>query len=213
MEQSIGIFGEEMLLWICMLRQSPTRPPAEHVHRQANFLLDELKASKAAQALPVVSADDGMFAIAALLDEIAMGLPDLRPLWSARPLQATRWMTNNAGVEVFERLQRVRQGPKTVLATYMTVIGIGFLGRFGLPGAIQYGIVNVQREMSLQLGVDPDRDWKGGVLKAPRAEVGPAEMLPKEPIWKSLLAGRVLAGLVLFIGLLTLILVIRGNLQ
>ena len=61
--------------------------------------------------------------------------------------------------------------------------------------------------------MDPDRDWKGGVLKAPRAEVGPAEMLPKDPIWKSLLAGRVLAGLVLAIGLLTLILVLRGNLE
>lgn len=213
MEQSIGIFGEEMLLWICMLRQSPTRPPPEHVHRQANFLLDELKASKAAQALPVVSADDGMFAIAALLDEIAMNMPDLRALWSASPLQATRWMTNNAGVEVFERLQRVRQGPKTVLATYMAVIGIGFLGRFGLPGAIQYGIVNVQREMSLQLGVDPDRDWKGGVLKAPRAEVDAAAILPKEPLWKSVLVGRVLAGLIFVAGLLTLILVIRGALE
>jgi len=195
-----------------MLRQSPTRPQAEHVHKQANFLLDELKASKVAQGLPVISADDGMFAIAALLDEIAMALPDLRPLWSARPLQATRWTTNNAGVEVFERLQRVRLGPKTVLATYMAVIGIGFQGRFGLPGAIQYGIVNVQREMSLQLGVDPDRDWKGGVLKPPRADIEPSAMLPKEPIWKSLLAGRALAGFILLIGLLTLILVLRGNL-
>ena len=212
MEQSIGIFGEEILLWICMLKQSPTRPPPEHVHRQANFLLDELKASKVAQALPVVSADDGMFAIAALLDEVAMSLPDLRPLWSQSPLQATRWMTNNAGVEVFERLQRVRQGPKTVLATYMAVIGIGFLGRFGLPGAIQYGIVNVQREMSIQLGVDPDRDWKAGVLKAPRSEIEAAALLPKEPVWKSVLAGRIIAGLVLVIGLLTMILVLRGYL-
>src|SRR5690349_20939981 len=202
-----------MLLWICWLKQSPTRPPPEHVFRQANFLLDELKASKAAQALPVVSADDGMFAIAALLDEIAMNLPDLRPLWSSTPLQATRWMTNNAGVEVFERLQRVRQGPKTVLATYMAVIGIGFLGRFGLPGAIQYGIVNVQREMSLQLGVDPDRDWKGGVLKAPTSEVEASVLLKKEPFWKSVIAGRIAAAVVFLVGLFTMIAVIRGNFQ
>ena len=67
MEQTIGVFGEEMLLWMCVLRQSPRRPPPEHVHRQANLLLDELKASKAAQELPVQSVDDGMFAIAALL--------------------------------------------------------------------------------------------------------------------------------------------------
>src|SRR5262249_15624919 len=97
-----------MLLWMCCLRQSPRRPPADHVHRQANLLLDELKASQAAQALPVQSVDDGMFAIAAILDEWAMNLPDLRPLWSNHPLQATRWLTNNAGVEFFQRLERVR---------------------------------------------------------------------------------------------------------
>lgn len=213
MEQSIGVFGEELILWICMLRLSPQRPPAEHVHRQALFLLDELKASKAAQAIPVTSADDGAFAIAALLDEVAMGLPDLYPLWSARPLQAVRWMTNNAGEEVFQRLQRVRQGPRSVLATYMAVMGVGFMGRFGLPGAIQYGLVQVRREISLQLGVDPDRDWRGGILRAPPQDVEPSELLPKAPLWKSLLAGRILAVLLLVAGLTTLILVVRGNLQ
>jgi type VI secretion system protein ImpK len=209
-EQSIGVFGEDMLLWICMLRQSPQRPPAEHVHRQANFLLDELKASKAAKALTVESVDDGMFAIAAFLDEVAMGLPDLYPLWSARPLQSVRWMTNNAGEEIFQRLQRVRQGPKNVLATYMAVMGCGFMGRFGLPGAIQYGLVQVRREISLQLGVDPDRDWVGGILRAPPQELEPSDLLPKEPFWKSLLVGRILAVLLLLTGLITLILVIRG---
>src|SRR5271170_3746347 len=124
-----------MLLWLCVLRQSPRRPPAEHVHRQANLLLDELKGSKVALELPVQSVDDGMFVVAALLDEIAMNLPDLRPLWASRPLQATRWMTNNAGAEVFTRLDRVRQGPRTVLATYLVVLGVGFAGRYGLPGA------------------------------------------------------------------------------
>lgn len=212
MEQSIGVFGEEMILWICMLRQSPQRPPAEHVHRQANFLLDELQASKMAKELPVASVDDGMFAIAALLDEVAMFLPDLRQLWSVRPLQATRWTTNNAGVEVFERLQRVRQGPRSVLATYMVVLGVGFQGRYGLPGAIQYGLYQVRQEVSIQLGVDTDRDWQGGVLKATRVD-GPSELLPKEPIWKSLLAGRIIAILVLLVGVLTAALVLRGNLQ
>jgi type VI secretion system protein ImpK len=211
-EQSIGVFGEEMILWICMLRQSPQRPPPEHVHRQALFLLDELKASKAAQELPVQSADDGMFAIAALLDEVAMGLPDLYPLWSSHPLQAVRWMTNNAGEEVFVRLQRVRQGPRSVLATYMVVFGVGFMGRFGLPGAIQYGLVQVRREVSLQLGVDPDRDWKGGVLRAPPQELEPSELLPKEPFYKSVLMGRLLAVLLLLAGLATLYLVVTSNL-
>src|ERR1700727_1451839 len=109
-----------MLLWLCVLRQSPGRPPPEHVHRQANLLLDELKGSKIAMGLTVEAVDDGMFAIAALVDEIAMNLPDLRPLWASHPLQATRWMTNNAGAEVFTRLERVRkpESPKTIFATH-----------------------------------------------------------------------------------------------
>jgi type VI secretion system protein ImpK len=192
LETSIGVFGEELLLWICMLRQAARRPPPDHVHRQANFLLDELKASRMGQELPVVSADDGMFAIAALLDEVAMSLPDLRPMWGQHPLQSTRWMTNNAGVEVFERLNRVRSGPKSILATYVVVLGIGFQGRFGLPGADRYALAQLRRQLSIEMGVDPDRDWKGGVLKPVRADTGPSSLLPKEPWHKSLWVGRAL---------------------
>lgn len=211
MEQSIGVFGEEMLLWVCLLRQSPRRPAPEHVHRQANILLDELKASKAAQELPVQSVDDGMFAIAALLDECAMSLPDLRPLWATHPLQATRWMTNNAGVELFQRLDRVRQGPKTVFATYIVVLGLGFQGRFGLPGADRYGLHQLRRDIQIQAGIDTDRDWSAGVLKPTRSDLA-REYAPKEPWWRSLWMGRGLAILVLFTAILAITLVLAGNL-
>lgn len=210
LETSIGVFGEEMLLWICMLRQSPQRPPADHVYRQANLLLDQLKSSKAAQELPVQSADDGMFAIAAFLDEIAMGLPDLRPLWAQHPLQATRWMTHNAGVEIYERLIRVREGPQSVIATYAVVLGCGFLGRFGLPGQNPYGVVQLRRELALKLRVDPDRDWTGGALRQMRPEEAEA-IAPKEPWYRSLVLGRILAILVLLVGLAALSLSIYGK--
>lgn len=193
-----------MLLWICMLRQAQRRPPADHVHRQANFLLDELMNSALAQGLPVVSVQDGMFAIAALLDEIAMSMPDLRPLWSQSPLQATRWSTNNAGVEVFDRLQRVRTGPKSVLATYVAVLGIGFQGRFGLPGQDRYALAQLRRQLAIELGVDADRDWKAGVLKPARQDAGPSSLLPREPWYKRLWFGRALA-IVLLAGSLSVI--------
>ncbi len=212
MEQSIGVFGEEMLQWICVLRQSPRRPPPEHVHRQANLLLDELKGSKAAmQNLEVQSIDDGLFAIAALLDEMAMTMPDLRPVWASHPLQATRWMTNNAGVELFQRLERVKQGPKTILATYVAVLGMGFMGRFALPGVDRYGLVQIRRELSIIIGADTDRDWTSGVLRATRPEQA-AMVAAREPWWRSLWVGRTLAILVLLGGLATLAAVLAGNL-
>jgi type VI secretion system protein ImpK len=94
----------------------------------------------------------------------------------------------------------------------MIVFGVGFMGRFGLPGAIQYGLVQVRREVSLQLGVDPDRDWKGGVLRAPTQELEPSELLPKEPFYKSVLMGRIVAALLIVTGALTLGLVLYANL-
>lgn len=196
---------------MCVVRQSPTRPPAEHVHRQANLLLDELKGSKMGQELPVQSVDDGMFVIAALFDEFAMMLPDLRPVWANHPLQATRWMTNNAGVEVYQRIERVRQGPKSVFATYVTVLGLGFQGRFGLPGADKTQLQALRRDMSIQIGIDPDRDWKGGVLKPSRAELA-ANVAPKEPWYRSIWLGRALAVLLLLGALTTLTIILARNL-
>jgi type VI secretion system protein ImpK len=194
-EQSIGVFGQDVLLWACRLQQSTVRPPPQVVHQHANYLLDELKRSKEAQDVPVQSAEDGMFAVAALVDEIAMGLPDLRPMWSQYSLQATRFSTNNAGVEVFERLQRVRQGPASIIATYAAVLGIGFMGCYALPGADQYALAQLRRDLAVQLGVDPDRDWTGGAIRPIRKE--DAEDLDRfrVPWWKSLIFGRTVASL------------------
>lgn len=199
-ETTIGVFGETMLLWIIVLRQSPRRPPADHVLRQANFMLDELKASPAAQALPVQSVDDGMFAVAALLDEIAMTLPDLRQLWGARPLQSTRWTTNNAGVEFYERLQRARRGPRTVLASYVAVLGCGFLGKYGLPGVPKDELADIRRVIGRELGVDADRDHPIGVLKPLKYDELPSDILPRDPWFKSVWAGRALAATTLLGG-------------
>ena len=211
MEQSIGVFGEELLLWMCVVRQSPTRPAPEHIHRQANILLDELKGSKVALELPVESVDDGMFAIAALFDEFAMQLPDLRPLWANHPLQATRWMTNNAGVELFQRLERVRQGPKSVFATYVTVLGLGFQGRYGLPGVDRYQLVQLRQQLALQIGSDPDRDWTGGVLKSSRKDTTSA-LVPKTPWFRTVWAGRGVVALVLVLAIGSLASVLVRNL-
>ena len=213
MEQALGVFGEEMLHWLCVLRQSPVRPPAEHVHRQANLLLDELKSSKLAQEeLQMESVDDGMFALAAYLDEIAMQFPDLRPVWANHPLQATRWMTNNAGVEVFQRLDRVRQGPKTVFATYVVVLGLGFQGRYGLPGVDRYALTQLRQQLHIQMGIDVERDWSGGVLKPSRSDEANA-VAPREPWYRSVWVGRVLAILAVLSALAALSLVLAKNLN
>lgn len=199
MEQSIGVFGQEVLQWTCLLQQVSQRPPAQTVYQQANYLLDELSRSEEAKQVPVQAAEDGMFALASLIDEVAMALPDLRPLWSQYSLQASRFNTNSAGVELFERLARVRQGPAAVLATYAAVLGLGFQGCYGLPGADRYALAQLRRDLATQLGVDPDRDWDGGIIRPIRKDQVENLELFKVPWFKSVWFGRVMA-LILFIG-------------
>ena len=67
MEQSIGVFGQDLLLWACLLRQLPQRPQVEQLHQHANNMLEELKRSPEAHALPLQSVEDGSYAIAAFI--------------------------------------------------------------------------------------------------------------------------------------------------
>jgi type VI secretion system protein ImpK len=204
-DQSVGVFGQDVLLWVCLLRQSQQRPQPHLVHQHANQLLDELKRTREALQLPVQSVEDGLYAICALIDEIAMSFPDLRPMWQQYQLQATRHNSSNAGVEVFQRLQRVRVGPPSVVATYFAVLGIGFMGCYGLPGADRYALVQLRRDLARQLGVDPDRDWNSGVIKPIRADdVAQLEMF-RQPWYKSLWLGRALGALVLLSAIATLV--------
>jgi len=196
LESSVGVFGEDVLLWLCLLTQSPQRPDAQTLWQHAAHLLDELKRSPEAQALPVQSVDDGMFAIAALIDEIAMAAPDLGSYWRQYSLLATRFNTTSGGVEVFQRLDRVRVGPPTVIATYAAVLGLGFMGCYGLPHADRYALSQLRRDLGVQLGVDPDRDWSGGVLKKVRADDVEHLQLFSQAWYKSVWVGRTLAVLV-----------------
>jgi type VI secretion system protein ImpK len=202
-EQSKGVFGQDVLLWACLLRQAQQRPQPQVLLQHANYLLDELKRGAEAKALPIQSAEDGMFAISALIDEIAMGMPELRGIWSQYSLQATRFNTNNAGVEVFERLGRVRQGPEAVVATYAVVLGLGFQGCYGLPGADRYALSQLRRDLSVQLGVDPDRDWNGGVIQPIRVEQVETLELFKTPWYKSVWLGRAIGAVLLLSAIAT----------
>jgi type VI secretion system protein ImpK len=207
-EQSIGVFGQDVLLWVALLRQAQQRPQPQVIHQHANFLLDELSRSQEAKAIPIQDAEDGMFAIAALIDEIAMGLPDLRPMWSQYSLQATRFNTNSAGVEMFERLERVRKNSMNVLATYATVLGLGFQGCYGLPGADRYALGQLRRDLAIQLGVDPDRDWTGGAIRTIRKEEVENLDLFKVPWHKAVWFGRLLVSLLLVSAIVTAIVVL-----
>jgi type VI secretion system protein ImpK len=70
------------------------------------------------------------------------------------------------------------------------------MGCYGLPNADRYALAQLRRDLGVQLGVDPDRDWKAGVLKKIRADDVEHLQLFERPWYTSVWVGRVLSGLV-----------------
>ena len=106
----------------------------------------------------------------------------------------------------------MRQGPRSVLATYATALGLGFEGCYGLPGADRYQLVQLRRDLAIQLGVDPDRDWSAGAIREVRAVEVEMAQADEGPWFKSLMMGRVLAIFFLLSAIGSLITVLLGAL-
>jgi type VI secretion system protein ImpK len=71
----------------------------------------------------------------------------------------------------------------------------------------------MRRDLALEIGVDPDRDWKGGVLTATREQEVEAFRRFREPWWRKAWFGRLLTALLCVGGLITLGLLLYGRLQ
>ena len=79
------------------------------------------------------------------------------------------------------------------IATFAVVLGMGFQGCYGLPGADRYALEQLRRDLATELGVDPDRDWAGGVLQSVRVQ-DVQNLEAFNPPWhKSLWFGRLMA--------------------
>src|SRR3954468_2952879 len=82
-------------------------------------------------------ADDIAYAIAALLDEVAIdqGEP-VRGFWMSRPLQLHFFQENLAGEGFFQKLQEMRRDTRRadVVRVYYQCLLLGFQGRYGIRG-------------------------------------------------------------------------------
>ena len=73
-----------------------------------------------------------------------------------------------------------------------------------------YALAQLRRDLAVELGVDPDRDWNGGVLR----EISAAEIEAldafKVPWFRSLWAGRAIAIVLTLTATITLLAILLG---
>ena len=82
-------------------------------------------------------ADDIIYAIVALIDEVALGKPEpLRGFWMSQALQLHFFNENLAGEGFFTRLQELRRDPRRgdVLRVYYQCLLFGFQGKYSIRG-------------------------------------------------------------------------------
>jgi type VI secretion system protein ImpK len=82
-------------------------------------------------------ADDIIYAIVALIDEVALGKPEpLRGFWMGQALQLRLFNENLAGEGFFARLHELRRDPRRsdVLRVYYQCLLLGFQGKYSVRG-------------------------------------------------------------------------------
>lgn len=114
------------------------QPAPESVQQRMRTLIENMQRRGLDMNLSREDILEMSFAIVALADEIAVyyGSPQLRQFWLGRPLQYTLFQTNNAGEEVFGRLDAIRQDARRidVVRVYYMCLVLGFQGKYRIQG-------------------------------------------------------------------------------
>ncbi|HEX2659944.1 MAG TPA: DotU family type IV/VI secretion system protein [Polyangia bacterium] len=107
------------------------------IHDRMRGFIDVMRERARELGMSQRDADDVVYAVVALIDEIAMGKPEpMRGFWVSRPLQLHYFHENLAGEGFFQRLEEIRRDPRRgdVLRVYYICLLLGFQGRFGIRG-------------------------------------------------------------------------------
>ncbi len=179
---------------------SPVSSP-EMVQVHLRGYLDTFKQRALAQGVTERDAQDIVYALIALIDEVALGAPEpLRSYWMSNQLQLRYFAENVAGEGFFVRLQAlVNDGRRLdALRVYYLCLLFGFQGKYGYPG----GDVELMRITDM-VRQRVERDAEVPETLSPAGEVPDEPMVRRAssnaPLWIAL--GVAAVALAVFVGL------------
>ena len=170
-------------------------------------LLDGLVTARdgaVARGVPLSRADAGAWAVAALLDDLALNTPwGGASAWPRQPLVSTLYGDVDAGAQFFARLEELERHPSRdpeMLELYTFCLALGFRGRYRVPGRAGDRSLAAVRTAAANLMRNPDAaqaplspNWQGVVAAdAPRRFA--------VPLWV-LFAAAVVGAAAIYLGL------------
>jgi type VI secretion system protein ImpK len=169
----IGAFAS--LLAFAPELESPTAPSDPETLRTR--LLDSLIAARdaaVARGVPLARADAAAWAVAALLDDLALNTPwGGTSAWPRQPLVSTLYGDVDAGARFFDRLEELEAHPnrdRELLELLYFCLSLGFRGRYRVPGRAGARSLEAVRTSAARLLRDPEAaqaplspNWQGVV--------------------------------------------------
>ena len=141
------------------------------------------------RGVALTRADDAAWAVAALLDDLALNTPwGGESAWPRQPLVSTLYGDVDAGTRFFDRLAELERHPgrdPELLQLYVYCLELGFRGKYRVPGRAGASSLAAVRTAAARLLRDPEAaaaplspNWQGVVVAdAPRRRAVPAWVL------------------------------------
>ena len=130
--------------------------------------------ARSARGVPLARADAGAWAVAALLDDLALNTPwGGASAWPRQPLVSTLYGDVDAGARFFDRLEELERHPTRdpeMLELLYFCLALGFRGRYRVPGRAGARSLAAVRTAAARLLRDPEAaqaplspNWQGVV--------------------------------------------------
>jgi type VI secretion system protein ImpK len=119
-------------------RSRETRGDSDKLYRQCCQEVERFQARAKELDLPVTEAEQGLYALVALIDETALNQEGpLKEYWQPRLLQLRYFNENVAGDGFFDRLSQLRGDPKNarIMRIYYLCLLFGFRGKYRVRGS------------------------------------------------------------------------------
>ena len=177
--------------------ESVVGPDPQTLHGRLCWFVDQMIQKGQAAGLTPEDLGDVAYAVIALADEVAIGVPALRDFWMYNLLQLRYFNENVAGENFFYRLDLLKQNPQRypVLQVFYVCLLFGFQGRYRVRGGeVELGRITeaLQQDLARWRIIEEETlSPRGG---RPREQAGRARRnLPV--LWLSIAAVAVAVGI------------------
>jgi type VI secretion system protein ImpK len=140
-------------LLVRLERGRETHADADKLYRQCCQDVERFQARAKELDLPVTEAEQGLYALVALIDETAVNHEGpLKEYWQPRLLQLRYFNENVAGDGFFDRLSQLRGDPKNarVLRVYYLCLLFGFRGKYRVRGS-ELELIEIEESLRAEL--------------------------------------------------------------